>query len=147
MGERMHSKEFLAERLEGLKYEYGETFIPVSADTEEILRLPIETLKTRFPERYRLYVQALRDQNIWQAGDLGDETFRKKLAILNGIDRYIETHHDPQEETVLRPHQISSMEKFCLFHYLHHSFLRDNGSINRLKRPFLAHLKLVSCLI
>lgn len=111
MGERMHSKEFLAERLEGLKYEYGETFIPVSADTEEILGLPIETLKTRFPERYRLYVQALRDQNIWQAGDLGDETFRKKLAILNGIDRYIETHHDPQEETVLRPHQISSMEK------------------------------------
>ena len=112
MAERMHSKEFLVERLEGLKYEYGETFIPVSADTEEILELPIETLKTRFPERYRLYVQALRDERkIWQAGDLGDETFRKKLAILNGIDRYIKTHHDPQEETVLRPHQISSMEK------------------------------------
>jgi len=66
---------------------------------EEVLAMPVEDLKKRYPKRYEIYLKLLRQQISVGAGELIEE--KRWLDILNNLDDYIvkyesEINDDPR---------------------------------------------------
>ena len=85
----------------------------ISPDSEgkALLSMSAEELKDRFPRRYQIYLELLRDRKKETSqvdGEKLDE-MSKWLYVLNSLDRYIQEHHQGTEQT-LRPRQINVFE-------------------------------------
>ncbi len=86
----------------------GERLIPDPESTDEILNMSREELKSRFPLRYKIYVDLLRSSRRENTSDVSDEKieeFKKWLGILNSLDKYDKVYRDEVSEDPRHPKQ------------------------------------------
>lgn len=121
------SMDFLREQVASLSKECGETLIPPSSDTQELFAMSDKELKDRFPSRYAMYVELLRSKKRDHSEDVGDVHNRitERLAMLNGLDRYIERH---KSEEILREYQIDVFNDI-------RSYLEKGGRVGYVSLP------------
>lgn len=103
--------------------------IPSDISREQIMRMPVTELRTRFARRYEMYLDLLRSN---KRGDFvsRDELIgkiRKWLIALNSLDQYIQQHQKGRD-VVLRGRQID------VFRALR-DFLETGGESGYVKLP------------
>ena len=138
-GYRYKSPEQLAEQFTGAQEKIGNkpehSLVPPSSSAEEIMQMPLEEIKQKYARRYEMYVQILQDQKYYEGKDDDDVYFfeedlknlRKWLSALNGLDRYIQNHHEGVE-TTLREKQIDVFEDL-------RNFIEAGGKEGYIKLP------------
>lgn len=101
------------------------------AEGENIFEMSAEELKSRFPKRYQIYLDILRDQKK-ESPQIGEEDLEKMskwLYILNSLDRYIASHHKAKEsDQTLREKQLDVFEDL-------RNFLERGGTSGYIKLP------------
>ncbi|MDP3988022.1 MAG: DEAD/DEAH box helicase family protein [Candidatus Levybacteria bacterium] len=125
---RPKSAEKLAQQVSGVSKILGES-ITQSSFHNESLGLPLETLKQRFPERYRIYLDTLRRE---KTGELLDSLAGQKLRILNNLDCYVTTHiNGDAASRTLRDRQMTVFEDL-------RGFFESGGNEGYIKLPTAA---------
>lgn len=85
--------------------------VPTSSK-EEVFGLSVDELKVKFPKRYEIYLELLREKGreVQQLDEPEIEEFSKWLYVLNSLDRYIIEHHKESSEKTLRDKQLTVFE-------------------------------------
>lgn len=142
MREKMRTKkpEELELQVESTTEVIGESIIPPSARLEELISLTPEELRQKFPRRYEIYTQLLREaKDIYlpgvdkfrETGKIPKETteaFRRWLELLNSLDKYIAEHEQIINARIL--HEV----QFDVFKTLR-EFIENGGTSGWIKLP------------
>ncbi|MFA6304782.1 MAG: DEAD/DEAH box helicase [Patescibacteria group bacterium] len=88
----------------------GEKLQP-SLEQEDLFKLPIEEIKTRFPERYQIYLKLLRyNRGSAEINNEELDDMQEWIGVLNNLDVYIEKHKSQEDNRVLRDRQFTVFE-------------------------------------
>ncbi|MDD2656560.1 MAG: DEAD/DEAH box helicase [Patescibacteria group bacterium] len=103
-------------------------------DTEEIMKMSVEEIKEKYPARYKIYLQSLRELKSVEKNHDGKMTlkefdaFRLRLRMMNNLNEYVHKISNGDKETHLREHQVSTFEKL-------RDFLESGGSSGYIELP------------
>ena len=97
--------ERLREQLSEAQKRLGEE-IPQPFFGEDIFELSENELRERFPRRFEIYTQLLKESKGGEEiGEEEREDFRRWLTALNSLDLYIANHKTNEDERTLRGKQ------------------------------------------
>ncbi len=124
---RAKSPEELETQVNQVSEELAQEIIQPSKK-EEILNMPLNEIKEKFPARYEMYLKTLRTQkaNI-KLSEKEKSEMSEWLGVLNNLDSYIENHHINDDKT-LRERQITVFEDM-------RDFLEEGGKDGYIKLP------------
>ncbi|MDD2656563.1 MAG: DEAD/DEAH box helicase [Patescibacteria group bacterium] len=103
-------------------------------NTEEIMHMSVEEIKEKYPARYKIYLQSLRELKSLEKGRDGLmslkelDVLKMRLRMLNNLDEYVHNISNGEKETHLREHQVSVFEKL-------RDFLESGGSSGYIELP------------
>lgn len=121
MPERSYFKppEELREQIGRVSEELDENIAPPS-QVEQLLTMPLEEIKQKYPTRYEIYVRMLRNEKT--GGGLRPrerKAIEQELRVLNSLDDYIALHRssdpDKEAEKTLRDPQVTVFEDLRKF--------------------------------
>lgn len=100
------TQEQLQVQLQNTSEIIGESLIPPSVARLKT-PIPLDSLKERFPERYRIYADSLRRARL--GGDPAPASV-KKLHALNALDEYARAHYMDESTRTLMDRQMTVFE-------------------------------------
>lgn len=124
---RPKNQDQLREQVLNISSILSESITPPSKQ-DGILDLSVDSLKQRFSERYRIYVDALRRDRV---KDSPHPFAGHKLRTLNRLDRYIEAHYNNPSFGTLLDRQMTVFEDI-------RDFLESGGRAGYIKLPTAA---------
>src|SRR3989344_6127550 len=106
--------------------------ISPESEKEDVLDMSVEELKEKFPRRYKIYLDLLREQKR-EAPTIRDEELEKMskwLYILNSLDEYISGHKEAEnkDDQTLWEKQLTVFEDL-------RNFLEQGGTEGYVKLP------------
>ncbi|MDD2656564.1 MAG: DEAD/DEAH box helicase [Patescibacteria group bacterium] len=113
------SLEELETQVEDSEIFWDESLLPSEhrENTEEIMHMSVEEIKEKYPVRYKIYLQSLRELKSLEKGRDGLmslkelDVLKMRLRMLNNLDEYVYKVLSGERETHLREHQMTTFEK------------------------------------